>query len=79
MDNESEVCSTVTPVLPKWCWTVALYSKTFNFLFTYFWLCWVFVTVHGLFLVSEQAGGYFSWWCMGFSLQWASSATEHRL
>ena len=38
-------------------------------LFIYFWLCWVFVAVHGLSLV-EVSGGYSSMRCAVFSLQW---------
>ena len=38
-------------------------------LFIYFWLCWVFVAVHGLSLVVES-GVHSSLWCAGFSLQW---------
>ena len=42
------------------------------YLFIYFWLCWVFVSVHGLFLVATS-GGYSSLRCAGFSLQWLLS------
>ena len=35
----------------------------------YFWLCWVFVAVHGLSLVAAS-GGYSSLQHAGFSLQW---------
>ena len=38
------------------------------YLFIYFWLCWVFVAMHGLSLV-VASGGYSSLWCAGFSLQ----------
>ena len=38
-------------------------------LFIYFWLCWVFVTVHGLSLVAVSRG-YSSLQCAGFSLWW---------
>ena len=37
--------------------------------FIYFWLCWVFVAVHGLSLVAESRG-YSSLRCTGFSLWW---------
>ena len=39
------------------------------FIFYFFWLHWVFVTVHGLSLVAAS-GGYSSLWCGGFSLRW---------
>ena len=35
----------------------------------YFWLCWVFVAVHGLSLV-VASGGCSSLQCAGFSLRW---------
>ena len=38
------------------------------FLFLFFWLCWVFVAVHGLSLVAAS-GGYFSLCCAGL-LRW---------
>ena len=38
-------------------------------LFIYFWLCWVFVAVHGLSLV-VVGRDYSSLWCAGFSLLW---------
>ena len=37
------------------------------YLFIYFWLCWVFVSVLGLSLVAAN-GGHSSSWCMGLSL-----------
>ena len=40
-----------------------------NYLFIYFWLCWVFIAVRGLSLVAAN-GGYSSLWCTGFSLRW---------
>ena len=42
----------------------------FKFIYLFiFWLCWVFVAVHGLSLVAAS-GGYSSLWCVAFSLQW---------
>ena len=41
----------------------------------YFWLCWVFVAVHGLSLVVVSRS-YSSFWCTGFSLQVASLVAE---
>ena len=38
----------------------------FVYLFIYFWLCWVFVAVHGLSLVAAS-GGHSSLRCTGFS------------
>ena len=35
----------------------------------YFWLCWIFVAVHGVSLVAVS-GGYSSLRCAGFSLRW---------
>ena len=40
-----------------------------NFIFIYFWLCWVFVAACGLSLVAAS-GGYSSMRCTGFSLRW---------
>ena len=50
-----------------------------NYLCIYFWLCWVFVAVCGLSLVAAS-GGYSSFWCTGFSLQWLllSQSTDSR-
>ena len=39
----------------------------FIYLFIYFWLCWVFVSVRGLSLVAAS-GGRSSWRCAGLSL-----------
>ena len=39
------------------------------YLFTYLWLCWVFVAACGLSLVSVS-GGYSLLRCVGFSLWW---------
>ena len=46
-----------------------IFLNLFIFYFIYFWLCWVFVAVRGLFLVAVS-GGYSSLQCVGFSLQW---------
>ena len=35
----------------------------------YFWLCWVFVTAHGLSLVAAS-GGHTLMWYTGFALRW---------
>ena len=43
------------------------YFLKFIYLFIYFWLCWVFVSVQGLSLVVES-GGHSSSWCAGLSL-----------
>ena len=40
-----------------------------DFFKIYFWLCWVFVAVHGLSLVAASRG-YSSLRCAGFSLRW---------
>ena len=47
------------------------------YLFIYFWLCWVFVSVRGLSLVAAS-GGHSSSWCAGLSLSQPLIA-EHRL
>ena len=47
---------------------VFIYLFIFKFyLFIYFWLCWVFVSVQGLSLVAAS-GGHSSSWCTGLSL-----------
>ena len=40
----------------------------FNYLFIYFWLCWVFVSVRGLFFLVAASGGHSSSRCAGLSL-----------
>ena len=49
----------------------------FIYLFIYFWLCWVFVSVLRLSLVAAS-GGHSSSRCVGLSLSWPLVA-EHRL
>ena len=39
------------------------------FIYIYFWLCWVFVSVRGLSLVAAS-GGHSSSQCVGLSLSW---------
>ena len=46
-----------------------LFSSLFIYLFIYFWLCWVFVSVGGLSLVAAS-GGHSSSRCVGLSLSW---------
>ena len=41
--------------------------RDLEFLFIYFWLCWVFVSLRGLPLV-VASGGHSSSWCAGLSL-----------
>ena len=50
---------------------LAMFSffNKFIYLFIYFWLCWVFVSVRGLSLVA-QSGGHSSSRCTGLSLSW---------
>ena len=43
------------------------FKNKFIYLFIYFWLCWVFVSVQGLSLV-VASGGHSSSWCVGLSL-----------
>ena len=46
------------------------YMQIFKkYLFIYFWLCWVLVSVLGLSLVAVS-GGHSSSWCAGLSLSW---------
>ena len=47
--------------------TVFLFNKFLFYLFIYFWLCWVFVSVRGLSLIAAS-GGHSSSRCMGLSL-----------
>ena len=53
------------PVFNVFCFFVFLNL----FLFIYFWLCWVFVSVQGLSLVAVS-GGHSSSQCAGLSLSW---------
>ena len=45
------------------------FFNKFIYLFIYFWLCWVFVSVRRLSPVAAS-GGYSSSWCTGFTLPW---------
>ena len=49
-------------------WIFCLLDTSFQNLF-YFWLCWVFVAVHGLSL-AVASRGYFLFVAQGFSLRW---------
>ena len=49
--------------------TVFCLFVKFMYLFIYFWLCWVFVSVRGLSLV-VASGGHSSSRCAGLSLLW---------
>ena len=46
-----------------------LLQISLSFFFFFFWLCWIFIAVCRLSLVSES-GSYPSFQCMGFSLHW---------
>ena len=46
-----------------------IFFLNFVYLFIYLWLCWVFVSVRGLFLVAAS-GGHSSSRCAGLSLSW---------
>ena len=46
-----------------------MFFFNFIYLFIYFWLCWVFVSVRGLSLVAVS-GGHSSSRCAGLSLSW---------
>ena len=58
-----------TPGNPKNVFFFFFFFNKSIYLFIYFWLCWVFVAVHGLSLVATS-GGYSSLRCAGFSLWW---------
>ena len=45
------------------------FFNKFIYLFIYFWLCWVFISVRGLSLVAVS-GGHSSSRCAGLSLSW---------
>ena len=45
------------------------FFNKFIYLFIYFWLCWVFVSVRGLSPVATS-GRHSSSWCAGLSLSW---------
>ena len=51
----------------EWCFLQFLFLKFY--LFIYFWLCWVFISVRGLSLVAAS-GGHSSSRCAGLSLSW---------
>ena len=51
--------------------------KNLFILFIYFWLCWVFLSAHGLSLIAAS-GGYSSLRCAVFSLWWLL-VVEHGL
>ena len=59
----------VSSIVAIWCPTNNISFFLFSILFIYFWLCWVFVATHGLYLVAAS-GGYSLLWCAGFSLRW---------
>ena len=46
---------------------IYIFFLNFIYLFIYLWLCWVFVSVRGLFPVAAS-GGHSSSWCAGLSL-----------
>ena len=56
---------------------VFFFFNKFIYLFIYFWLCWVFISVQGLSLV-VASGGHSSSWCAGLSLS-RPLVAEHRL
>ena len=51
------------------CFFFNKFKLTFIYLFIYFWLCWVFVSVRGLSPVTAS-GGHSSSRCAGLSLSW---------
>ena len=55
--------------LDYWCDVFYLFIYFKNYVFIYFWLCWVFVSVLGLSLV-VASGGHSSSRCAGLSLSW---------
>ena len=65
------VASLVPKIEPGRVWTIntCLGFFFFYYVFSYLWLCWVFITAHGLFLVSAS-GVFSSLWCTGFFSLW---------
>ena len=66
------ILATLAPILTTTsAWLgIFFFFLSFNYyLFIYFWLCWVFVSVRGLSLV-VASGGHSSLRCAGFSLSW---------
>ena len=58
---QRSLCSVI--LLPN----ISFFLNLFIYLFIYFWLCWVFVSVRGLSLAAAS-GGHSSSWCAGLSL-----------
>ena len=55
--------------LPHLIISLLSFLKFYLFIYLFIWLHWVFVAARGLSLVVESRG-YFSLWCVGFSLRW---------
>ena len=47
---------------------IYLFIFKYIYLFIYFWLCWVFISVRGLFFLVAASGGHSSSCCTGLSL-----------
>ena len=67
--NRGQQTTALVPILPTTCFVFFLtfWGGVFIYLFIYFWLCWVFVSVRGLSLV-VASGGHSSSRCAGLSL-----------
>ena len=63
--TRSQTLTSNSPYFPLHC--ISSFLNLFIYLFIYFWLCWVFVSVRGLSLVATS-GGHSSSWCAGLSL-----------
>ena len=71
--DEGKTCPSVVLI----CVSLFFLNKFNFYLFIYFWVCWVFVSVRGLSLV-VASGGHSSWRCAGLSLS-RPLVAEHRL
>ena len=78
--NRGQQTTALVPILPTTCFVFFLtfWGGVFIYLFIYFWLCWVFVSVRGLSLV-VASGGHSSSRCAGLSLSRPLLLAEHRL
>ena len=60
--------SLIGSLMGDFCFLLSVFFNLY-FLFFFFWLCWVFVSVRGLSLVAAS-GGHSSSRCAGLSLSW---------
>ena len=72
VDGILEINPRTVSAFPHWitpCCPEIVFFFFLIYLFIYFWLCWVFVSVRGLSLV-VASGGHSSSRCAGLSLSW---------